>query len=214
MTWFRKHMKFANVISAMALFIALGGTGYAAFKLPKNSVGTKQIKKKAVTGPKIRKNAVTSSKVKNGSLKRGDFAAGQLPAGERGPAGANGTNGATGAQGPQGEATGFARVQANGTLEPSTTPTAENRGVDGVSIQHAAAGIYCFGSLPFQIASAVVSADNATAGGATDTIASVAIQRGANLGGCDANHQQARVETFDASVPGNQDRRFYIWFEK
>ena len=53
----------AFVISIVALFVAMGGTGYAALKLPKNSVGNKQLKK----------NAVTSSKVKNGSLTGKDF---------------------------------------------------------------------------------------------------------------------------------------------
>ncbi len=37
-----------NVIAYLALFVALGGTSYAALKLPKNSVGSKQIKNGAV----------------------------------------------------------------------------------------------------------------------------------------------------------------------
>src|SRR5439155_17872773 len=43
----------ATVIAFVALLIALGGAAYAAFKLPKNSVGTKQIKSNAVTGAKV-----------------------------------------------------------------------------------------------------------------------------------------------------------------
>jgi hypothetical protein len=53
----------AFVISLIALFVALGGTTYAATSLPKNSVGTKQLKKNAVTGPKIKKGAVTAGKI-------------------------------------------------------------------------------------------------------------------------------------------------------
>ena len=34
----------ALVVSLIALAVALGGTGYAVTQLPKNSVGTKQIK--------------------------------------------------------------------------------------------------------------------------------------------------------------------------
>jgi hypothetical protein len=41
------------VISLIALFVALGGTTYAATSLPANSVGTPQIKNKAVTAAKI-----------------------------------------------------------------------------------------------------------------------------------------------------------------
>jgi hypothetical protein len=52
-----------NLIAYLALFVALGGTSYAAVNLPPNSVGGKQLKK----------NAVTSKKVKNGSLLRVDF---------------------------------------------------------------------------------------------------------------------------------------------
>src|SRR3954462_15628074 len=106
MTWFRKHMKFANVISVLALFLALGGTGYAALKLPKNSVGSKQIKR----------NAVNSAKVKNGSLKANDFGAGQLPAGPKGAKGDKGNPGTNGTNGAPGEAAAFARIDATGTL--------------------------------------------------------------------------------------------------
>jgi hypothetical protein len=85
----------ALVISMVALFVAMGGTGYAALKLPKNSVGSKQ----------IRTGAVGSSEVKNGSLTKKDFRAGQIPAGPRGlagPAGTNGINGHDGGTGPRG----------------------------------------------------------------------------------------------------------------
>jgi hypothetical protein len=52
-----------NTIALLALFIALGGTTYAATALPKNSVGTKQLKKNAVTAVKIKKGAVTNTKI-------------------------------------------------------------------------------------------------------------------------------------------------------
>jgi hypothetical protein len=86
----------AMVVALLALFVALGGTGYAVATLPKNSVGAKQLKKNAVSGKKIRKNAVTSSKVKNLSLLAEDFQPGQLPAGAKGDQGPPGpTFGAT-----------------------------------------------------------------------------------------------------------------------
>jgi hypothetical protein len=61
----------AMVVACTALVIALGGTGYAAIRLPKNSVGSKQLKK----------NSVSSTKIKNHSLKSVDFKAGQLDTG-------------------------------------------------------------------------------------------------------------------------------------
>jgi len=88
-----RHLR-ANAVAYLALFMALGGTSaYAAGALPKASVGTKQLKKSAVTSPKVR----------DGSLRARDFAAGELPRGERGAQGAIGPKGATGPQGPAGD---------------------------------------------------------------------------------------------------------------
>jgi hypothetical protein len=53
----------AFVISLIALFVALGGTTYAATSPAKNSVGTAQLKKNAVTSSKIRSHAVTAVKI-------------------------------------------------------------------------------------------------------------------------------------------------------
>lgn len=63
MTSINRTPGFANVTSVLALVVALGGTSYAAVQLPKNSVGSKQIK----TG------AVLSAEVRNGSLRVADF---------------------------------------------------------------------------------------------------------------------------------------------
>lgn len=95
------QLTLANVVALMALFVALSGGAYA-LTIPKNSVGTKQLKKSAVTGSKIKNGAVTSSKVKNGSLLADDFKPGRLPAGPQGPQGPQGPKGDTGARGPQG----------------------------------------------------------------------------------------------------------------
>lgn len=42
-----------NVIAYLALFIALGGSGYAAVAIPRNSVGTQQLRNGAVTPAKL-----------------------------------------------------------------------------------------------------------------------------------------------------------------
>ena len=54
----RPRLSYANVVSSLALFIALGGTGYAVTQLPRNSVGAKQLKANSVTSGKIRARAV------------------------------------------------------------------------------------------------------------------------------------------------------------
>jgi hypothetical protein len=87
------RLSYANIMSTVAVFAALGGGAYAATALPKNSVGPSQIKK----------NAVTSVKVKDGSLTKRDFKLGQLPAGAKGDTGPQGPQGAQGSQGEKGE---------------------------------------------------------------------------------------------------------------
>jgi len=87
-----RHLSYANVIASAALFVALGGTSYAALKLPAASVGPLQLKR----------DAVSSAKVKNHSLVADDFKPGQLAAGAQGPEGPQGPAGARGAAGPRG----------------------------------------------------------------------------------------------------------------
>jgi hypothetical protein len=84
----------ALVIACVALLVALGGTGYATvLQVPRNSVGTPQLRNSAVTTSKLAANAVTSTKVRNGTLRRVDFVGGKLPAGPPGPAGPAGPPG-------------------------------------------------------------------------------------------------------------------------
>jgi hypothetical protein len=115
----KNHVTSAHVIALLALFVAMGGTGYAALKLPKNSVGSKQIKK----------NAISGSKVKDGSLKNGDFAAGQLPAGAAGAPGAQGLPGAkgdTGLKGDKGDTGTFGSVTTAFFQAPADLPDNNN----------------------------------------------------------------------------------------
>jgi hypothetical protein len=53
------HLR-ANVIGYLALFVALGGTGYAAVTIPRNSVGTRQLRNGAVTPVKLGKGIAGS----------------------------------------------------------------------------------------------------------------------------------------------------------
>jgi hypothetical protein len=82
----------ALVVASLALLVSLTGTSVAAVEqiLPRNSVGTKHVKK----------NAITTKKVRNGTLLRADFKRGQLPRGPRGFRGATGPAGPAGARGP------------------------------------------------------------------------------------------------------------------
>lgn len=112
----------ANVLALLALFIALGGTSYAAFTLPKNSVGTRQIKPRAVTLSKIATPARKSLQGQTGPPGR----TGQVgsagpagPTGPAGPAGPKGVKGDTGMTGPRGPVNVVLRIGA-------ATPVAAN----------------------------------------------------------------------------------------
>lgn len=67
----RRHLNPPLVISMVALFVALGGASYAAINLPRNSVGTKQLKAKAVTGAKVKDKTLTAGKLATGVLPPG-----------------------------------------------------------------------------------------------------------------------------------------------
>lgn len=66
----RHHPSPAMVVACISLAVALGGTSYAAVKLPPNSVGTKQLKANAVTSIKVRNNALTGVDIREAKLGR------------------------------------------------------------------------------------------------------------------------------------------------
>jgi hypothetical protein len=80
----RQRLTFANVTSGLALFVALGGTGYAAATLPDNSVGTNQIRYHGVTNTdlapdsvrswQISKDAVGNSEIRPNAVKAWEIA--------------------------------------------------------------------------------------------------------------------------------------------
>lgn len=119
-TRLRARMTYANVIATLALFIALGGSSYAALMITGRNV-----KDGTLTGADIKNNSVTSADIRDGSLLARDFRAGQLtsatslqpsggPAGPQGPAG---PAGAKGDQGPKGDPGPVTAPLASGETE-------------------------------------------------------------------------------------------------
>src|SRR5437588_7964967 len=121
----------ALVISLIALMIALGGTGYAAFRIPDGSVGTPQLKNGAVTARKVHRHTLLLSDFKPGQLSAGGAVQG--PAGPRGPQGPPGPQGASGIAGT---ARAYGLVSASGGLN-----TARSKNIAGVT--HPSGGVYC-----------------------------------------------------------------------
>lgn len=74
----RRRLSYANVVASMALFVALGGVGYAATTAAKNSVVSSSIKNGQVKSVDVANNAITSSKIKNGGVGNRDLAPGAV----------------------------------------------------------------------------------------------------------------------------------------
>jgi hypothetical protein len=74
----KRHLSVANVLSCLALFVALGGSAYAATKLSAGQVKTVNIANQAVSNPKIKTQAVTSGKIKNLGINAADLASGSV----------------------------------------------------------------------------------------------------------------------------------------
>ena len=65
----RQRLSFANVTSVMALFVALGGTSYAAITLPSNSVGKSQIRTAAVGQSEVASEAVGNGELRSNAVR-------------------------------------------------------------------------------------------------------------------------------------------------
>jgi hypothetical protein len=116
----RRHLTYANVAATLALFLALGGAAYAATQLPKNSVGTKQLRNGAVTTAKIAKKTRRQLQGQHGP------AGPQGKTGKQGPKGATGSKGAQGVAGKNGEPgerPAFESVSKPATPTPLTSAT-------------------------------------------------------------------------------------------
>lgn len=93
----RARLTYANVTASLALFIALGGTGYAAVTLPRNSVGHAQMRNNAVGTKELRRGAVRSGDIRNRTIRVSDLAKSTRSAlkGAQGPQGPRGNDAAT-----------------------------------------------------------------------------------------------------------------------
>jgi hypothetical protein len=138
----RPWLTFSNAVSLIALFIALGGSAYAAGVLPANSVGRSQLRANAVTSEKLAPNSVGHSELQWKSVTAGKLARASVGlrsldpslrawlvqraragvAGARGPVGPQGATGSEGRQGPSGP--GASRVHYSAQASASPSPQA------------------------------------------------------------------------------------------
>jgi hypothetical protein len=84
----------ATVVACLALFVALGGTSFAAATV----IAGKDVKNGSLTGKDVKNSSLTGTDVKNKSLTPSDF-----NGSVQGPTGPQGPKGDTGPQGPKGD---------------------------------------------------------------------------------------------------------------
>ena len=96
-----------NTIALLALFLALGGTSFAAATL----INGKQIKPHTIA-----KNRLTNTAIKQLRGNRGPQGA-QGPQGPQGPKGATGAQGVQGVQGVPGTAVAYGYINSDGTFD-------------------------------------------------------------------------------------------------
>ena len=204
-----------NSIALLALFFALGGTGYAVTALPKNSVGTRQV---------INKSLLLQD------FKRSSARAVAGPARAGGRDGRNGCDrrdrghGACRPGGSRQVCTGRLKMQRARWNPTMWARPPRTRGSCRPTWLRAREGL-----LPAPPASTCRPGRRArwspsttpTLAANVDLIASVAIDRGEDLGDCPATHNDARVRIIDTDLtaggaeqdPGPANARFFIWFE-
>lgn len=176
------------IVAIIALVAALGGTSYAAFSLPANSVGSKQLKKNAVITKKIKNHAVTASKIN--------------PAGLTVP---NATHASTASTAGIGfSPVAYAHINADGTVDAS-----QSRGVSNANVDLEFTSTYCFRGLSFPFKTAMVSGENQAGGSsANDGFASVRIPSSICSPGAQVQVFTTQTSPSLAFAPLS----FYIWF--
>jgi hypothetical protein len=105
----RRRLTYGNVMSSIAVFIALGGTSYA-LTLPRNSVGSRELRPRSVGASELRPGAVTSVDIRNRTIHLRDISLATR-------ASLRGVAGPPGPQGPSG-VTFFAVVNSGGGVSP------------------------------------------------------------------------------------------------
>jgi hypothetical protein len=187
----QRKFNYANVVATLALFVALGGSAYAAGKLPKNSVGTKQLKAGSVTAPKIKNGTITGAKINLGSLGTVPSATSAASATHAATA-TNATNATNAANagalgGSPSSAFAASTVLRSATVIGNLLVPAKSDGVLSSNFIVSGTGIYCFKGFNPAPRTAVASVDTAAEQGST-----VATEIGAPGGEC-----QVRVFTYD-----------------
>lgn len=176
--------KHSTVVAYLALSVALGGTGYAATALPRNSVTSATVRNGSIKlqdlAPSVRPeksnarfrsavvetvtdpaSGVVNIRVSGEKGDKGDPGATITgPIGSAGATGSTGATGATGAEGSSGPQGLPGAIRAYGHIRPDGSGS-----VQGATVTHPGLGVYCVNGVASGITAIVANPDaiNSTA---------------------------------------------------
>lgn len=67
-SWVKARLTFANVMSVVAVFVALGGSAIAVTRIDRNSVRSKQVKNNSLANVDLRNDTIQGNKVNEATL--------------------------------------------------------------------------------------------------------------------------------------------------
>ena len=106
-----RGLTYSNVMASAAVFIALGGTSYAAMKVTGDDV-----RNGSLSGKDVRDGSLGSGDVRDGSLRAADLRPGVIKAGPQGPMGDRGAPGPRGDKGDKGDPGRWLLLDENGDI--------------------------------------------------------------------------------------------------
>jgi hypothetical protein len=165
----RGHLTFANVVSVLALFVALGGSSYAALR-----IGSGQIRDDSVRSVDLRDNTVRSLDLRDNGVRGVDVRANSLTGADikesllgRVPAAVTAHN-AEMLDGKDASDFGpraYALVDRQGSVD-----AASSRGLTSANVSHPSDGVYCFSGLNFVVSSVTATVEAHGSTGAVDDL--------------------------------------------
>lgn len=197
----RKHLSFANVLSLVALFVALGSGAYAASK-----IGSGDIKNNAVKSKHIKNDQVKSKDVKDENLKGKDVKDGKLTGDDVGDGSLTGDDVGGDSLGgdqidestlgkvPSAESASppaYARVVGNGDVDND-----RSKGVDDADVT-LVGSVFCFSDLEFTPTHVQATVD--WFGGLGDVVIHATVNPPNSFVSCPAGHV-ASARMVDAST--------------
>jgi hypothetical protein len=177
-------LTFSNVVAVIALFLALGGSVYAAGKL-----NGKTIKRNSVPGNRLKADSVTGRQINEGTLSA-------VPNATNAANAVNATNAMSAASA---QPVAFAHVSEDGTLDPARSKNVGSATREGE-------GVYCLSGVPFTPRGVQVTVD---AVGSSSQFAQVGIT--GSPADCPADpNVQVFVDTFIPDTGFLSDAPFYV----